>query len=884
MKSSLKFVILSVLLSNYLFSDNLKLNKIEVIEQNFKEKDKAFVKSGASSIRDEINKSDKDLDTIIRSVPGAFTQMDKSSGAVSVNIRGGSGFGKVNTMVDGVTQTFYSSGGDIGGKNSGTSQFGATIDTSFISNIEVERGSFRGASGTNALMGSANFKTLSTNDILRSDKNLGAMIKGVVGSNETGPEIMGAAAGRVNFDSGYFGVLYGYSVKNISQDYDIGGGKTNYQNAKELTKDVLERNLEYCNSWDDECIDGVLYQYDTSPYDPSRVRQRPQSQMAKIEYGDDYNLLELQFRNNFNHLAGREIDTKTFQINHNFTLPDSNLVDLNFIYSKNINKQSYDKGSRIISRAVKEDLKGRNDAHIFDLSNTFKFELPLDISLATTIGYNRLYNRYSKNRYPKELRMFKDCDLDECVDDEDVIEDWNSGGQWNNIGTLKNSLPTNTFFPGGMQKFSSIYIDNRLEWDILTFDYNINFVKYKFRGEKLKNIDQYSKYIENLLNQARARGDYEATNKYSDILDDLKEKYYDEDYEDWSDLSATFPFYESGSGKFVNYSSLLSANFSDYFTPFIGYSKTHRAPNLKEMFFSNLGDTGVNTKLKPEVAKTWQLGFNGYKEGVFSQKDKIGYKLTTYKTKIENFIYNISENSGVIVRGFHINGFPIRHRNYDKIVKLKGYELEFMYDMGNFFTTLSYARQKTNQPASYSDRSVQSGNATEDQLHAQTFGLSKISLLPKSYGQVEVGTRFFNEKVTIGAIGKFFGKSKRTSWKEQKLCRYGYKQDDPDTCAPSPTGRTNGNEVGFLAQYEEIKSQPLVFDLYVAYRPSENFMMKFALDNITDKKYINPLDANNDGASTYYPDTDENGYFKMFNVFNNYARGRTAKFSFIYKF
>ena len=45
---------------------------------------------------------------LFESIPGAFTQQDKGSGVVSVNIRGENGLGRVNTMVDGVTQTFYS--------------------------------------------------------------------------------------------------------------------------------------------------------------------------------------------------------------------------------------------------------------------------------------------------------------------------------------------------------------------------------------------------------------------------------------------------------------------------------------------------------------------------------------------------------------------------------------------------------------------------------------------------------------------------------------------------------------------------------------------------------------------------------------------------------
>ena len=48
--------------------------------------------------------------------------------------------------------------------------------------------------------------------------------------------------------------------------------------------------------------------------------------------------------------------------------------------------------------------------------------------------------------------------------------------------------------------------------------------------------------------------------------------------------------------------------------PFFTYSRTHRMPNIQEMFFSQVSDVGVNTALKPEQSDTYQLGFNTYKK------------------------------------------------------------------------------------------------------------------------------------------------------------------------------------------------------------------------------------------------------------------------------
>lgn len=72
---------------------------------NSSEKD-ALARPGAFSSRDE-NKNLESVDSILRSMPGTYTQIDPGQGSVSVNIRGLSGFGRVNTMVDGITQNYY---------------------------------------------------------------------------------------------------------------------------------------------------------------------------------------------------------------------------------------------------------------------------------------------------------------------------------------------------------------------------------------------------------------------------------------------------------------------------------------------------------------------------------------------------------------------------------------------------------------------------------------------------------------------------------------------------------------------------------------------------------------------------------------------------------
>lgn len=67
---------------------------------------KALERPGAFSAVGTENKL-QSMDKIIRTMPGTYTQMDASQGTVNVNIRGLSGFGRVNMMVDGVLLWYF---------------------------------------------------------------------------------------------------------------------------------------------------------------------------------------------------------------------------------------------------------------------------------------------------------------------------------------------------------------------------------------------------------------------------------------------------------------------------------------------------------------------------------------------------------------------------------------------------------------------------------------------------------------------------------------------------------------------------------------------------------------------------------------------------------
>ncbi|MCD0217258.1 TonB-dependent receptor, partial [Enterobacter hormaechei subsp. steigerwaltii] len=148
--------------------------------------------------------------------------------------------------------------------------------------------------------------------------------------------------------------------------------------------------------------------------------------------------------------------------------------------------------------------------------------------------------------------------------------------------------------PAGSQYFNTFYFDAALKKDIYRLNYSTNTVGYRFGGE-------YTGYYSSEGEFKRAFGENSPTykkhcNPSCGLYEPVLKKY--------------------GKKRANNHSVSISADFGDYFMPFASYSRTHRMPNIQEMYFSQIGDSGVHTALKPERANTWQFGFNTYKKGL----------------------------------------------------------------------------------------------------------------------------------------------------------------------------------------------------------------------------------------------------------------------------
>ncbi|CAI1494297.1 Probable TonB-dependent receptor NMB1497 precursor [Serratia quinivorans] len=335
------------------------LNVSAADSSNSSSEKEALEKPGAFSSRGE-NKNLESVDSILRSMPGTYTQIDPGQGSVSVNIRGMSGFGRVNTMVDGITQNYYgSSPSDAAHGGLPTSQFGALIDPNFIVGVDVARGNATGSAGVNALAGSANFRTIGVDDVVFSDNPFGVRTKFSVGNNGIGRSGMIAVGGKTDAfgDGGSLGAMAAISGSSITSNYKNGSG------------------------------------FDSEEFNVDKTyRQNPKSQLFKVDIKPDaFNSIELSARTYQNKITRRHIDSNDFYIKYHYA-PFSELIDFNLTASTSRGEQKFMSDNM----AGFSDSTARNISDALDVNNTSRFSLQ-EVDFAFSYGGKLIRNEYKKH-------------------------------------------------------------------------------------------------------------------------------------------------------------------------------------------------------------------------------------------------------------------------------------------------------------------------------------------------------------------------------------------------------------------------------------------------------------------------------------------------------
>jgi hemoglobin/transferrin/lactoferrin receptor protein len=682
--------------------------------------EESYTRPGAYSSR-TLNKNLQSLDASLRSMAGTATQIDPVQGTVSVNIRGMNGLGRVNTMVDGVTQTFFgmAPANYHGGANTAA---GVPLDPNFLAEVDVTRGNSAGSQGVNALAGSANMRTIGIDDVLMAGRQTGVLSRFKVGDNGMGRTGMVAVAGKTDTfaNGGGLGAMVGISGSRTYATYKNGGGRS--------SKDFIGEDNKF-------------------------LRQEPHSELYKLNFNpDEFNKIELSGRNYSNTFTRRDITSDDYSLRYNYA-PLNELIDINLLASTSRGNQSYKPESLYnFNRS-----STTNKSNAIDLNNTSRFTLADDLYAEFQFGGKVMDTRYSRS-------FVQSTETDR-----------------------------NAFAPAGKQKISALYTGLTFNKDIYQLDLNLNYTRSQVEGHKPACADNEKCFPQGATTLK---------------LDD----------------------------KAFNPSATFSAQVTPWLQPFVSWSQSSRAPNVQEVFFANEGGISMNPFLKPEKAQTWEAGFNVNKKSLLVEQDSFHLKALAYHTRIKDYI--TSESFMLCYTGQLCNDFDNSYGGFNANVYVnttspvttKGYEIEAGYDMGFAYANLSWSKQHTDQPTSIAST-------------VYSFAYSDMSDLPDSYATLDVGGRLFNEKVTIGSLVKFTGKSKRLSTEGIS---------------------TDTNSV----PKEKMPDIPTVIDLYSSWQMTDNVLLRFSVQNVTNRDYAEALNRMNQSLD----------YAKDGASVNTTARGRTYVF------
>lgn len=219
------------------------------------------------------------------------------------------------------------------------------------------------------------------------------------------------------------------------------------------------------------------------------------------------------------------------------------------------------------------------------------------------------------------------------------------------------------------------------------------------------------------------------------------------------------------------------------------YAEAIRMPSLFEATSGWGADNSALTDLKPEHSKTYEAGVNFQTSDFLSQGDHLGMKFSYFDSNVDNYITR--DTSGAVLV------------NIDKVA-LKGVEWSVGYDSQYFFANTSATKYLNSK---YCD---QEGTCTSTGTKG---GYSQLHLPPEFSASATVGVKLLDEKLQFGG----------------RMIHVGYRA----------ATKTNIIGAGVVAT---VNWEPYTtFDLFGSYDLNDNFRIDFAVDNVTDRYYMDAM-------------------------------------------
>ncbi|SOC91056.1 hemoglobin/transferrin/lactoferrin receptor protein [Rhizobium sp. AN5] len=241
----------------------------------------------------------------------------------------------------------------------------------------------------------------------------------------------------------------------------------------------------------------------------------------------------------------------------------------------------------------------------------------------------------------------------------------------------------------------------------------------------------------------------------------------------------------------------------DWFRPYVSYSQSLRPPTILEALFAGArpGDSpgyeyAPNASLRAEKATTYEIGANMSFDGVLLDHDSVRIKMAAFRREVKDYIA-----LGYLVTDQVADRTYTSFVNLDGTTYMRGLEFEGNYDARSFWLGGSATLLKTDWP----DKTQVFSNSTTTTSGEIVAWPGDVA--PKVKLTLDGGMRFFEEKFSLGA------------------------RLNHVTPTQSRSLDTEGN-------LRELTDPYTTVDLYGSYAFNDRATLRFAVNNLTDRKYI----------------------------------------------
>lgn len=233
---------------------------------------------------------------------------------------------------------------------------------------------------------------------------------------------------------------------------------------------------------------------------------------------------------------------------------------------------------------------------------------------------------------------------------------------------------------------------------------------------------------------------------------------------------------------------------------FANYTEGWRPPSVRETLINMPFLLVPNPQLRPEVSKNYEYGVNFLRDGLFKSGDKLRVKFAYFENTYEDYILR---EYGIFV------GVPTTTRVFGNIpsAHFNGLEFSTSYDAGeyflegnvNYYTKVDFCNPRGNY------RNVPCADFTSGQDYFANY------VPPKVAGSLTLGTRWLDQKLTVGGRMTFAG--------ERAVGRKDVSSSTVDSDWVPYT----------------------VFDLFASYKVDENVLLNLSVENLFDRYYLDAL-------------------------------------------